>query len=286
MEKIAITNWVDQDPDNRTFRQAVHTLLHAISITEALQSSMIMKGGILLALGYRSERYTGDIDFSTQQTLAEFDIESFREKLEEGLVYAVEELGYGLDCLIQKIKQKPPREDATFPTITVTIGYAYKSDVRLHKRLQKGMSTQTIKIDYSLNESVGDFEFFELDGGHTVRVYDTVEIISEKFRALLQQEVRNRVRAQDLYDLYYILDVCSLSDDKALSAIILKRLIEKSASRNLGVSAESMSNPEIRSRSAAGYKDLVSLVEEKLLPFEQVYDEVESYYRSLPWAPN
>ena len=51
MDKIDIGVWVENDPDNIAFRQAAHTVLHAISITEALQSSMIMKGGVLLALG-------------------------------------------------------------------------------------------------------------------------------------------------------------------------------------------------------------------------------------------
>jgi hypothetical protein len=65
---------------------------------------------------------------------------------------------------------------------------------------------------------------------------------------------------------------------------ILKRLIEKSHSRSLNVSVESMANEEIRKRSAEGYKTLPSLVEDELLDFETIYGEVEGFFRSLPWA--
>lgn len=283
MDKIDIGTWVENDPDNIAFRQAAHTILHAISITEALQSSMIMKGGVLLALGYRSQRYTRDIDFSTPAKLDDFDQEWFREALEEGLLYAVENLGYGLDCRVQRIKQRPARDDASFPTINTTIGYAYKTDSRKHKRLQRGQATDIIKLDYSLNESIGNTDFFELEDGNVIKVYDIVELISEKFRALLQQEVRNRVRAQDLYDLYYILDVCSLGDESELKSQILKRLLEKSNSRGLTVNAQSMASEEIRNRSREGYKTLPDLVEEELQDFEIIYNQVEELYASLPW---
>ncbi|MCP3932916.1 MAG: nucleotidyl transferase AbiEii/AbiGii toxin family protein [Bacteroidetes bacterium] len=244
---------------------------------------MIMKGGVLLALGYRSQRYTRDIDFSTPSQLADFDQEQFKGTLDEGLTSAVENLGYGLNCRVQKIEQKPAGAGASFPTIKTTIGYAYKSDSKNHQRLLKGQSIHIIKLDYSLNESVGNIDFFELEDGNIIRVYDTVELISEKFRALLQQEVRNRVRAQDLYDLYYILDVCSLETDTEMKPHILKRLIEKSESRGLAVKMESMGNNAIRNRSREGYKTLPDLVEEELIDFDSVYDQVEQFYRSLPW---
>jgi predicted nucleotidyltransferase component of viral defense system len=286
LEKINIAVWVENDPENLAFRQAVHIVLHAISITEALQSSMVMKGGVLLALGYRSQRYTGDIDFSTPISLENFDKEIFREKLDEGLVYAVENLGYGLDCRIQKIEQNPPRDDASFPTITTNIGYAYKNESNSHRRLIQGQSSKIIKLDYSLNESVGDVDFFEIEEGNTIRVYDIVELIAEKFRAILQQEVRNRVRGQDPYDLYHILKVCSLEGDENLKKHVLHRLIAKSEARNLSVSPDSMSNPEIKHRSKEGYRNLQSIVEEELLDFDFIYGEIERFYRSLPWAGN
>ena len=92
MPKFNIKEWVEADPDQTAFRQAVHTILTAISGTPFLQTSMIMKGGVLLALGYSSSRYTQDIDFSTAVRLPEFDTGKFKIRLDEGLVFAVEGL--------------------------------------------------------------------------------------------------------------------------------------------------------------------------------------------------
>ena len=89
MTKLKIDEWVQAaEPNQIPFRQAVHTILVAISGNKFLQSSMTMKGGVLLALGYRSQRFTQDIDFSTPATLEEFDQEDFRARLDESLVDA------------------------------------------------------------------------------------------------------------------------------------------------------------------------------------------------------
>jgi predicted nucleotidyltransferase component of viral defense system len=283
LQKFNIEDWVKADAENIAFRQAVHTVLTAISGTPHLQTSMIMKGGVLLALVYESPRHTSDIDFSTSTLLSGFNIAEFRKKLADGLTNAVEKLGYGLDCRIQKIEQSPPRTDATFPTIKANIGYAYKSEAA-HRHLTVGKSSKVIGLDYSLNEPMGDVDFIELAEGCVIRTYDIVELIAEKFRALLQQEVRKRVRGQDIYDLYHVLMTHPLMNDKPTKRRILQRLIDKSAARNLPVSGKSMSDPEIMRRTQTGYDALNSVVEGDLLPFDFVYKEVEQFFRSLPWV--
>lgn len=284
MQKFNIKDWVEADPEHLAFRQAVHTVLTAISGTPYLQTSMIMKGGVLLALVYESPRYTQDIDFSTPILLSGFDITEFKNKLTEGLIIAVENLGYGLDCRIQRIEQSPPRTDATFPTIKASIGYAYKSETAAHKRLSVGKSSRVIGLDYSLNEPIGKVDFIELTKGNVICTYDIVELVAEKIRALLQQQVRKRVRGQDIYDLYHVLTTHPLMNDQATKKKMLRRLIDKSAARNLSVSSESMSDPEIMRRTQEGYGSLDSVVEGDLLPFDIVYKEVERFFRSLPWA--
>ena len=234
MQKFDIKDWVNQSDDYRSFRQAVHTILTTIAGTHQLQTSMIMKGGILLALGYSSPRYTKDIDFSTATKRPDFDLEEFRQQLETSLIETVEDLGYGLDCRVQSCTQNPKSEDATFPTIQVSIGHAYKGD-SAHKLLRAGRATSTIRIDYSLNEPVEESELFELEEGCVIRTYTLVEMVAEKFRALLQQEVRNRVRRQDIYDLFYVLSDHPLRNDPKTQARILERLIEKSRIRDLPV---------------------------------------------------
>lgn len=282
MQKFDIKEWVDQSSDYRSFRQAVHIILTAIAGTHHLQTNMIMKGGLLLALRYNSPRYTKDIDFSTATQRQEFDMALFRQQLEDSLVEAVESLDYGLDCRIQRCIQQPKSEDATFPTIQVSIGYAYKGSTS-HKRLQTLQASDVIQIDYSLNEPVEETDFYELEEGMIIHTYSLVEMVSEKFRALLQQEARNRIRRQDIYDLYYVLSDHPLRNDAQTKARILDRLREKSRLRNLPVSQEAMSNPEIRRRSEAEYSKLSDEIEGDLPPFADVYTMVEGFYRGLPW---
>jgi len=282
LQKFDIKEWVNQNSDYRAFRQAVHTILIAIAGTPFLQTSMIMKGGVLLALSYSSPRYTKDIDFSTATKRSNFDIADFRQQLEASLLGTVETTDYGLDCRVQSCTQNPKSEDATFPAIQVSIGYAYKGSPA-HKRLQTGNATQVIRIDYSLNEPVEETDLFELEEGCVIHTYSLVEMVAEKFRALLQQEQRNRIRRQDIYDLYYVLSDHPLRDDPKTKARILERLLEKSRIRDLPVDPDAMSNPEIRRRSEAEYNKLAPEIEGDLPPFGEVYDLVEAFYRALPW---
>ena len=284
MKQTKINEWVQvAETKDLSFRQAVHTILIAISGNEFLQSSMIMKGGVLLALGYRSYRFTRDIDFSTPATLEEFDQGDFIERLDESLAFAVERLSYGLDCRIQSVRQEPAGDGASFPTIRTTIGYAYKDNPKSHKRLLARNSSDVIKIDYSLNEPVGTIDFFSLDDGN-IQVYDIVELVAEKFRALLQQEVRKRVRAQDLYDLAHVFEIAQENFSPTIKTKILQRIIAKAEARGLSLTAESMSNEEIIRRTKEGYeRSLPSMVEGDLPPFKEIYLQVESFYKALPW---
>lgn len=282
MQKYDIKEWVNQNTDYRPFRQAVHTVLAAIADTPFLQANMIMKGGVLLALSYSSPRYTKDIDFSTAILRSDFDINEFRRRLEQSLTATVEKLKYGLDCRVQSCKPNPPNEEATSPTIQVSIGYAYKGSPG-HKRLQTGIATDVVRIDYSLNEPVGETDLYALEDGHVIRTYSLMEMVAEKFRALLQQEKRNRVRRQDIYDLYYVLNDHPRRDDAKTKERILERLIEKSRIRNLPVDPDAMSNADIRRRAKERYSELADEIEGDLPDFDEVYDFVEAFYRDLPW---
>lgn len=282
MQKFDIKEWVNHNTDQLSFRQAVHTVLAAIADTPFLQASMIMKGGVLLALSYSSSRYTKDIDFSTPTLRSDFDINDFRRRLEQSLITTVETLGYGLDCRIQSCKPNPPSEDATSPTIQVSIGYAHKGSAA-HKRLQTSSATDVVRIDYSLNEPVEETDLYELEDGHVIRTYSLVELVAEKFRALLQQEQRNRVRRQDIYDLYYVLNDHPRRADPETNHRILERLVEKSRIRDLPVDPEAMSNSDIRRRAEVRYSELADEIEGDLPEFGEVYDFVEAFYRGLPW---
>lgn len=107
--------------------------------------------------------------------------------------------------------------------------------------------------------------------------------MAEKYRAILQQVVRNRRRRQDVYDLNFLLSHYPQARDAATQAKILDSLIEKSRSRGLTVSKESLSDSEVIKLSKEEYGLLASELEESLPDFDRLYSAIKDYYESLPW---
>lgn len=286
LEKIKnIHPWVKEEDINtkeRQRREVIHILLSAISNSDFLKAKMAMKGGVLLAIKYGSPRYTIDVDFSTSMKLADINIEAFKNELNKKLLFSSEKSNYDLTCTIQKIKQKPNDPTATWPTFQVTLGYAYKSDANSFRRLQRGNSSDIIKIDYSFNEMIFETEELELSDGEIVFTYSYVDLLSEKYRAILQQEQRKRNRAQDVYDIYYILKNFEMPDE-ALKKDILEALIKKSTSRKLHVNKSSISDPDIIKRSEVKYKTLEHTIYGELPPFKMAYSFIQAFYEGLPW---
>lgn len=245
---------------------------------------MIMGGGVLLAIRYGSTRFTRDIDFSTSRTAQDFDLARFESTLGESLSQTVERLGYGLNCRIQKCKIYPTKEGASFPSVEINIGYAYKHEHRAHRRLLNGMSPTIVTLDYSLNEAISDREVFELQPGGQLHAYTLVDLVAEKLRSILQQEVRNRARRQDSYDIHLLITQLSLEHNVKFKAKVLRSLREKASSRHLTITRESMSDPKIIRRSRAEYHTLAGEINGALLPFELTYESVRTFYESLPWG--
>lgn len=285
MKQYDLGEWVnlEQNPTHKTLREAIHTILLAISTADALNCKMIIKGGILLAIRYDSVRFTEDIDFSTDVTLSDFDKDLFLSTLEQGLIIAVEKLPYGLDCKIQSHKFMPSNNpDATYPTFKLVIGYAYKHDTNLHKRLLSKKALHVVKIDYSLNEETLYVESLKISGGGIISAYSLTDVIAEKYRAILQQKVRNRVRRQDAYDLFILINKNPIKeyDEKKH---ILDAMKKKSLSRGLEINSNSIIDPEIIKRSKEEYYQISSEIEGELPDFDTVYDFVRKFYQSLPW---
>jgi hypothetical protein len=283
MEKVNIGEWVNKEtePRGKAFREAIHVVLAAIANSSNLNTEMIMKGGILLSIKYGSTRYTQDIDFSTPKEISQFNIDHFLSEFKQSLALSVEDLDYGIDCRIQSHRVKPPSPDATFPTLKLNIGYAYKDDQRSHRRLLVKNSSDIVELDYSFNELTDEIDILTLSEG-TLSAYGLSDLIAEKFRALLQQETRNRYRRQDIYDLYFLLK----KYDKQTSSKkkkILASFIKKSESRGLSVNKESLASEEIKRRSQKEYALLQAEIEEELPDFEEAYEFVRKFYEALPW---
>ena len=277
-----IAEWVRQAPsDQRELRQAVHTVLAAISHDPQLRAAMIMKGGILLAVRYQSARFTRDIDFSTDMKLGQVNPEELQRRLDASLRLMVEMLEYDLDCRVQGCKVNPPnRPNATFPSIELKIGHAYKGTPK-HLRLLKLQCPSVLSIDYSLNESISNIDEVVIGLDQSVNAYPFAELVAEKFRDLLQQVERNRYRRQDVYDLALL---SRLPRDKSVDASILESLLIKAWARRIEPDRESLGDEEIKRRAAAEYPTLKDEVQGELPDFEATYAEVTAFYQSLPWG--
>ena len=288
MYECDITRWIESEPDprRRELRRqnsAVHTVLLAIGNSQNLRATMLIKGGILLAIRYQGSRHTRDIDFSTDLQYHDFDERHFLEEFETALHSASTQLEYDLDCRLQSHSVQPGNKpDRTFPTLKLRIGYAPKQEPRRHKRLLAGHAADVIDVDYSFNEVALEVENIVLSGGGQIRAYSFADVVAEKYRAILQQEVRNRIRRQDAYDLYALLgQVAKISDNQKQK--ILTSLRTKSKSRNLDVNSSSLSDPKIIERSSQDYHTLRSEIVGELPPFNDVYKTVKTFYESLPW---
>jgi len=276
-----LDGWVEDAPENqKEFRQAIRIILTAISHDLKLRSSMVIKGGILMGIRYHSDRFTTDLDFSTSATKGEIDVEEFERILKQSLAMAAADSDYGLDCQVQSCRINPPNDDYQFPNLELKIGYAYNGTPK-HKRLMAGQSPTIVKIDFSLNEPIIDIEQIDLGDGLSLQAYALTDLIAEKLRALMQQEKRNRYRRQDIYDLRFLLE-SGISATQKVS--VLKNLITKAQARGIEPGRYSLDDPELRRRAEKEYATLTDEIQGDLPDFDESFEVVESFYRSLPWT--
>lgn len=274
---------MEKEPNfrKRRFRKAVHIILVAIADRAEIAEQMLMKGGMLLAIRYNSTRFTRDIDFSTKKKYSEFDHEKFLDDFDAALERAGDRLDYNLSCKIQSVKLKPLKEDASFPTLKISIGYAKKDNMKQLKRLKALNSSDVVRVDYSFNELNRKIEKIQIEAGKNIFAYSITDLIAEKYRAILQQEKRNRSRRQDVYDIYFLINKIKITkEDKC---IILESLIKKAESRELKISIASISEKSIIKRSKKDYDKLQDEIKEDLPGFDEAYGLVKAFYESMPW---
>ncbi|HBB18408.1 MAG TPA: nucleotidyl transferase AbiEii/AbiGii toxin family protein [Syntrophus sp. (in: bacteria)] len=283
MGKLDFADWVKKSETeaDKTFRQAIHSLMLAISKSDALQTRMIFHGGLLMAICFQGIRHTKDIDFVTEDKRTQIDEAGFVASLNEALAIACDSLPYGLDCRIQSYRVKPPGENRNFQSLKIAMGYAYKGTPG-HSRLIRGESPTVVEIDYSFNEINQQIDTIELIEGGSIQAYSLPDLVGEKYRAMIQQKTRNRTRRQDAFDIYWLLKKGYL-DDWTARILIYRSLLKKSESRGLVVTKDSLADAEIKMRSSAEYATLANEIEGVLPPFEEVYDAVREYYEALPW---
>ncbi|CAL4869709.1 hypothetical protein MMA231_04001 (plasmid) [Asticcacaulis sp. MM231] len=281
--EIDVAAWVDKakaDPVTFRQRQAIEITLNAIASTHPLNEELYLKGGILMGLAYGSPRQTADIDL-TAGLNPDMTVDARIEALLNSAFPSVAaRLGYtDLILKVHSIKKQPKKifETAEAPALKIKIAFAVRGTDE-EKTLNDGKVPRLIEVDISFNEIMNYFQILELTGGAELRAYSLSELIAEKLRSVLQQKERDRNRRQDIDRL-----VAEHAPDEKLRAEILKTFVEKSRSRNIEPTINSFDDEETRARSRHDW-DTLKLEIGTLPEFEDAYERVRGFYKSLPWS--
>jgi len=284
---VSIENWVDKakaDPETYLERQATEVFLSTIGSIEPYKHQMFLKGGILMAVAYESPRNTGDIDLSTIANPQEGIAEEIKSALDAAFPAMCAELGYPeLMCQVQSHKYFPkgekfPKNEG--PAIKMKVGYAKRGSPQ-EKHYNQKKSPTALEVDISFKEPIGAIQilnFAETD--QTVRAYSLLDLMAEKFRALLQQEKRNRHRRQDIYDLNSLCQRFSLDGEERTQLLDILR--KKCVARGIDPSQNSLEQPEIIERAKADWHTLEVEVGE-VPDFNECFTVSNDLYKSLPW---
>ena len=283
---VDVRAWVEaarSNPIQYRNRQVTEIVLAAIGLAPSLNTNLILKGGAVMALVFKSNRITTDVDFTSMVEPAGF-ADQIADDLNAVLPKTAIRLGYlDLLCRVQTVKKMPKPlnfEECNFPALLIRIGSAERGTGE-EKRLEAGKATQVLDIEISFRDQVYAFQELNLTGpGVAVRAFTLHEIIAEKLRALLQQPIRDRRRRQDVYDIAYLIETNELTDDDRRS--ILGTLIEKCQTRGIKVAPDSMEDPEIRRRAEVDWNTL-KLELDDLPPFDERFVMMRELYLSLPW---
>ena len=283
--KINIAEWVEvAQTDETTYRQrqATEIILHAIAITPALNDRLCLKGGILMGLVYRSPR---DIDFSvlTNESPDESTPDTFRNLINSALPRAAANLGYvDMVTRFQSMKVLPPNRypNARFPALKLNIAYAKRGSYQ-EKRLLEGNAANIIRLDISFKEEISEIQVLEIADGELLLAYSLNDLIAEKYRAMLQQALRNRHRRQDVYDLNFLILDLELDDDAKTK--ILETLLKKCQARDTIASPGSINDPDVRNRSRSEWNTLKLEIGE-IPDFDSCFERIATFYSRLPWS--
>lgn len=283
---VDVRAWVEaarSNPAQYRDRQVTEIVLAAIGLAPSLNTNLVLKGGAVMALAFKSNRVTADVDFTSIVEPAGF-ADRIADDLNTILPQTAIRLGYlNLLCRVQTVKKMPKPlnfEEFDFPALLIRIGSAERGTGE-EKRLDAGRAIRVLDIEISFRDQVYAFQELNLTGpGVAVRAFTLHEIIAEKLRALLQQPIRNRNRRQDVYDIAYLIETNELTDEDRRS--ILETLIEKCRARGIEATPKSMDDPEVRRRAEVDWNTL-ALELDDLPPFDERFAMMRELYISLPW---
>ena len=196
---------------------------------------------------------------------------------------AAASLGYAnLVIRTHSVKKRPKAifETASFPALKLKIASARRGTPQ-ERALRSGRPAGVlIEIDISFNEPLSEIQVLEMTDDQALLAYSLIDLIAEKYRALLQQVTRRRQRRQDVYDLDHL--IMRNEIDEECRSRILEAFVTKCWTRNLDPTRASLDDPEIRKRAAAEWGTM-ELELGRLPDFEGCFVRVCEFYRNLPW---
>lgn len=287
---IDVHEWVQRasrGTQARRRREVTEIILNTIAASSELQDTCHLKGGILMGLLFRSPRFTADIDLTCTALPAESSIQKFIKTLDGSMTNTARALSYADYILrVHSFKEMPRphsfSDGSTWPALKIKINYADRQIEGQLRAFEAGKAVETITIDVSFNEPVTHVEILELDDGNELYAYGLIEVLAEKYRALIQQPIRNRSRRQDVYDIAHILNQHEISS--ADMGLLKTAILAKSMGRKVegAITKQALANPEVAARAKS---DWVSLKDElEILPdFDPLFNQVRLFYESLLW---
>ncbi len=284
--KVDVARWVElakADPVNYLQRQATEITLNSIAMVSPLKDQLFLKGGVLMGLVYNSPRQTSDIDLSASIPMSSDVDEDIKSLLDKTFQKAAIKLGYpDLILKVHSIKKQPKKifESASYPALKLKITFA-KRGTRQEEILKEGRAANILDVDISFKEPFQNIQILELTGGQELRAYGLSDLLAEKYRAMLQQVVRNRSRRQDVYDIFLLIEREEL--DSTIQNTIYQSLLITCRSRNIEPTQTSLDDPELKRRSYSDW-DTMELEISDLPQFESCFQTVRAFYKNLPWA--
>ncbi len=281
---IDISAWVESNSHNSelySHSQATHIFLAAIAAIHP-QYTMYLKGGLLMGLVYNSPRRTMDIDLTAGFEPSKGIDSKIKDKLNNIFPGVVANLGYiGCRFVIEEININPkkiegrildnPLEEASWPSLKFVNKFTTK---------RNGPQVK-IEIDLSFNEKEPRYiDIINIGDNIEIPSYSLIDLISEKYRAILQRTIRRRRRHQDVFDLNFLLERYDFDNNQ--KGEILNTFVSKCETRNIVPNKDSLEDTDIIER--AGFEwDNIELEIGNLPEFNHCYKRVNRFYKSLPW---
>lgn len=254
-------------------KYAQYLILQGISESNDLRDSLVFKGGNALEFFHLANRTTVDLDFSFVEPESNIPalVDAVRTQLDDALNSRTDHFGTRLR--VQGLRQNPRGAHITRPTLRASVAYALPNQPRQLERLLKGEpGANTIPVEMTVNEIVCDWTATPIGTSTgTLLVASREDIIAEKLRAILQQQVRNRTRRQDILD---IASLWSLPNHSIQTELVSDFLTRKSEAREIYPTKSRFRVPEIRERSARDYAELANTTRYMFIPFDEAWEIV------------